>query len=94
MKYLDWNDKAAVRAFLVDARHQADDIDATIQDTFLPPEERDLGPALVRENYESVMRSLRFLLDYAIGPEGFPPEGEPETDTGDPAGNGDAGPVL
>jgi hypothetical protein len=88
--FLDWNDKAAVRRFLVDAHVQAEDIDGVMQDMLLPPRERELGPALAREKYGDAMRSLLFLLDFAIGPEGFAP---PDDEHGDPAGNGGAGPT-
>lgn len=91
--FLDWNDKTAVRRFLVDARVQADDIDATVQDMLLPSRERELGPVQHRETYGQAMRSLLFLLSYAIGPDGFTPPGDDGDEHGDPSCNGGAGPT-
>src|SRR5262249_8668617 len=91
--FLDWNDKDAVRRLLVDARVQADDIDATVQDMFRTRRDRALGPALARETYSDAMRSLLYLLSYAVGPGGFTPPGDDGADHGDPTDNGGAGPV-
>jgi hypothetical protein len=93
--FLDWTDRPAVRRFMLDARQQVEDIDGVIRDTFLPPRERQFGPAAVQDHYEDALRSLRFLLDFAVGPDGFPPEmvGDPDPAESDPAGSGDAGPT-
>jgi len=61
------------------------DADAVASDLLRPPRSRELGPALAARNYTAAREQILFALDCAAAPEN-------DTEPGDPAGNGGAGP--
>jgi hypothetical protein len=78
---LDFTDRAAVREWLVKLRVYLDDVDALVVDMLRPPGERELGPALHRENYGAARERVADLLDDATPP----PDGDPaELDADEP----------
>ena len=86
---LDFGDPAAVRRFIVDLRVAFDDAAGVTEDVLRPLRKRDLGHVEHRRLFTEAKKTIASLLDYADPPGGSEPEGE----SGDPAGNGDAGPT-
>jgi hypothetical protein len=76
---LDWSNLAAVSRWLVNLRVAIDDADSVVEDMLRPPRERELGPALHREQYAEAHQQIRGLLAFAE---------PPESERGDPAGSG------
>lgn len=87
MKRLDWNDRGAVRRWVVDLRVVADDLDAIVTDMLRPMRRRELGHRSHRAKCRDARKAIVELLAYAI------PPGDDGGERGDPSGNGGAGPT-
>jgi hypothetical protein len=86
---LDWNDATEVAIWLSGLRQSFDDLDGIALDMLKPARERELGHSLHEKHYADARASILHALDFASAPE---PDDE-EPDSGDPSGNGGAGPV-
>ncbi len=83
---LDWNDRAACKAWLDDLRGLTDDVMAAARDQARPPAKRELGRAAVARLLVEASQSLEEQLAYAA--RGLASDDGPEH--GDPAGTGAA----
>lgn len=97
---LNWNDRKACEAWLLALDAAAQDVIAAGEDQVKAPRDRELGRRTAREIIAGAGRSIESMLAYAArgledddgssGPDG---DDAPPWETGDPAGNGEAGPV-
>src|SRR5262245_23683146 len=69
MSRLDWNDREAVRRWVIDLRVVVDDLDAVIADMLRPPRARELGHAVHREKWREARDAIVSALAYAIPPD-------------------------
>jgi hypothetical protein len=79
MSRLNWNDPAAVAQWLGGLWVSLNDADAVTRDMLLPARERQLGPALHAERYDTAWHQIAQSMAYAGAPEP-----EPEPDGGEP----------
>jgi hypothetical protein len=72
--HIDWNDPAEVSHWLDKLWHSLLELNGTVCDMLLPPGERQLGPTLHAENYDSAWTQVKYAMAFA---------GVPVSDAGD-----------
>jgi hypothetical protein len=87
---LDFNDPAAVRAWLVDLRVACDDIDSVLEDALKPERRRRLGVLEWKRLRREARGVIADLFAYALG-DGDDDGSAPADPAG--SGNGGAGPI-
>lgn len=85
MRRLAWNDRAAVRRWIVDLRVVADDLDAVVRDMLRPHRKRELGHCTHAAKCREARKAIVDLLSYALPTDDGGEHGDPSGNGGTPA---------